>query len=81
MKSFLKNTKINPIEGNKIILPSEIVAKAGSDYDIDKLFMMFPNIAYYRGEGVEIITYDKSITDSDEKLNNQLEKINELSRN
>jgi len=77
IESMVVKEFLPPIEGNKIILPSEIVAKAGSDYDIDKLFMMFPNIAYYRGEGVEIITYDKSITDSDEKLNNQLEKINE----
>jgi alkylated DNA repair dioxygenase AlkB len=30
--------------GNVIILPTEIVAKAGSDYDGDKLFMSMPNI-------------------------------------
>jgi hypothetical protein len=30
--------------GNIIILPSEIVAKSGSDFDIDKLTMMMPNI-------------------------------------
>jgi hypothetical protein len=31
-------------EGNIIILPAEIVAKSGGDFDIDKLTMMFPNI-------------------------------------
>ena len=30
--------------GNSIIIPTEIVAKAGSDFDGDKLFMTFPNI-------------------------------------
>ena len=30
--------------GNTIIVPTEIVAKAGSDYDGDKLFMSMPNI-------------------------------------
>jgi hypothetical protein len=30
--------------GNAIILPTEIVAKAGSDYDGDKLFMSMPNV-------------------------------------
>jgi len=30
--------------GNSIILPTEIVAKAGSDFDGDKLFMTFPNL-------------------------------------
>jgi alkylated DNA repair dioxygenase AlkB len=30
--------------GNSIIVPTEIVAKAGSDFDGDKLFMTFPNL-------------------------------------
>ena len=30
--------------GNAIIVPTEIVAKSGSDYDGDKLFMSMPNI-------------------------------------
>ena len=29
---------------NIIVLPYEIVAKSGSDFDVDKLFMMMPNI-------------------------------------
>lgn len=32
-------------QGNIIILPAEIVAKSGGDFDIDKLTMMFPNIS------------------------------------
>jgi len=35
---------LDPTAGNIIILPSEIVAKSGSDFDIDKLTMMMPNI-------------------------------------
>jgi hypothetical protein len=30
--------------GNTVVVPSEIVAKAGSDYDADKIFFMFPNL-------------------------------------
>lgn len=30
--------------GNTVIVPSEIVAAAGSDFDVDKIFFMFPNI-------------------------------------
>ena len=30
--------------GNAIILPSELVAKSGGDYDIDKLSVMMPNL-------------------------------------
>ena len=35
--------------GNIIIPPSEIVAKSGSDFDIDKLTIMMPNIALIGG--------------------------------
>lgn len=33
---------LDPAGGNKIIVPTEIVAKAGSDFDVDKLFFMYP---------------------------------------
>lgn len=36
---------LDPRAGNIIVLPSEIVVKAGGDYDIDKLTMMYPNIS------------------------------------
>lgn len=42
--------------GNSIILPTEIVAKAGSNFDADKLFMVFPNIdndGEYINKGVD----------------------------
>lgn len=35
---------IDPSAGNTVIVPSEIVAKAGSDFDVDKIFFMMPNI-------------------------------------
>lgn len=35
---------LKPGGGNQIIVPTEIVAKAGSDFDVDKLNMMFPHI-------------------------------------
>lgn len=38
--------------GDQVVLPSEIVAKAGSDYDIDKLFILLPN-TFVNANGVE----------------------------
>ena len=35
-----------PAAGSTIIVPSEIVGKSGSDYDIDKLTLYFPNYIY-----------------------------------
>lgn len=35
---------IDPAAGNTVVVPTEIVAKAGSDFDVDKLFLSFPNI-------------------------------------
>jgi len=35
-----------PSAGSTIIVPSEIVGKSGSDYDIDKLTLYFPNYIY-----------------------------------
>jgi hypothetical protein len=36
--------------GDTIMVPSEIVVKAGSDFDIDKLSIFLPNYTYNRGE-------------------------------
>ncbi|MHA2089214.1 MAG: hypothetical protein ACW98K_00020 [Candidatus Kariarchaeaceae archaeon] len=57
-----------PMAGNRVVLPSEIVAKAGSDYDIDKLFLMFPNISKYSGGAVEMVKYDKGVQESRSEL-------------
>ncbi len=35
---------LDPSAGNLIILPTEIVAKSGGDFDVDKLTTFFPNI-------------------------------------
>jgi predicted NAD-dependent protein-ADP-ribosyltransferase YbiA (DUF1768 family) len=35
---------LDPAAGNIIILPSEIVVKNGSDYDVDKMTMFFPSL-------------------------------------
>ena len=45
-----------------MIVPSEIVAKSGSDFDVDKLFTMFPSIALYNGKA-EIIKHTTINTD------------------
>lgn len=40
--------------GDSVVVPSEIVAKAGSDFDIDKLNMFFKNLIVKDGQIVEI---------------------------
>jgi hypothetical protein len=53
--------------GNTIITPTEIVAKAGSDFDGDKLFMSMPNIGSdgnYIDKGVE--NFDKVLEETKE---------------
>ena len=45
--------------GNIIIVPSEMVAKSGSDFDVDKLFTMMPNLAVYNGKA-EVIRKTKA---------------------
>jgi ribonuclease HI len=35
---------LDPAAGNKVVVPTEIVAKAGSDFDVDKIFWMMPHI-------------------------------------
>ena len=35
---------IDPAQGNTVIVPTEIVAKAGSDFDVDKIYFLMPNI-------------------------------------
>jgi len=34
----------DPTGGNQIMLPSEVVAKEGADFDFDKLFFMYPKL-------------------------------------
>jgi hypothetical protein len=52
--------------GNMIILPREIVAKAGSDFDIDKLFMMFPSLVK-TSKGVSLVKYKEGSEDTVDK--------------
>ena len=40
--------------GPVVILPAEIVAQAGSDYDIDKIYTMFKSMAYINGKVREV---------------------------
>jgi hypothetical protein len=46
--------------GNMVILPAEIVAKSGSDFDIDKLSLMFPSLIK-TSKGVSMTKHDKSL--------------------
>jgi len=62
--------------GPIIILPAEIVAKAGSDYDIDKLFAQFPNIVKI-GKKIELQKYISGVTESLEELNERQDTYRE----
>jgi len=48
--------------GDMVMVPSEIVAKSGSDFDIDKLNLYFPNF-YYETDGTP--TYIKHASEKD----------------
>lgn len=61
--------------GKAIVLPSEIVAKAGSDFDIDKLFLMYPNIRKY-GKSVELVRYKEDSRTYDE-MSKEMEELDD----
>jgi hypothetical protein len=68
VKGFLSDSL-----GDVIVLPTEIVTKAGSDYDIDKLNIYIPNFyKNYKGKFVYLddsMTYDAYVKDNQTKLN------------
>jgi hypothetical protein len=51
-----------PSAGNIIIPPAEIVAKSGSDFDIDKLTIMMPTIAMLGGRPEILKEYNGNLT-------------------
>ncbi len=51
---------LSPAHGNTIIVPTEIVAKSGSDFDIDKLFTLLNNVRF-RGNKIEKIKFIDSV--------------------
>ena len=58
-----------PVEwGDAVIVPTEMVAKAGSDFDIDKLNMFFKNLTVKNGQIVEI-KYDSDPANVEERYN------------
>lgn len=61
--------------GNMIILPAEIVAKAGSDFDIDKLTMMFPSLFYSKKSGVNLVTHDKNHEEHIEEYKKEIQEL------
>ena len=60
MEYFAVKEFLPSYAGNVIVPPAEIVAKSGSDFDIDKLSMLMPNLKTY-GNQVKMI---KPLTDS-----------------
>jgi hypothetical protein len=64
--------------GNIIMVPSEMVAKSGSDFDVDKLFTMMPNLALYNGK-VELIkkTNSEDVNELKSKLSSLRKELKE----
>jgi hypothetical protein len=69
---------LDPIASNIIVLPSEIVAKSGGDFDVDKLTLLYPS---FDEEG-NILKYSLSYNESKakiKKLNSKLKVEEERS--
>jgi hypothetical protein len=64
---------LDPSAGNMVVIPSEIVAKAGSDFDVDKIYWMMPNIDS-RGNYVKSSKSNKELMDEISKLKGKSEK-------
>ena len=60
---------------NMVILPAEVVAKSGADYDVDKIYWMFPNIVIINNtpQLQKHLTNKVNLTE----INNSLESNNE----
>jgi len=54
--------------GDAIVMPSEVVIKSGSDFDIDKMFILYPSLSY-DGEVMDM-PYKKSDLTDLSKYNN-----------
>jgi hypothetical protein len=60
--------------GNLIVLPREIVAKTGGDFDIDKLSLMFPSLIKTK-KGVSLIKYNQKDEQNLDKNKETLTKL------
>jgi hypothetical protein len=82
MEYFIVKEFLTAAAGPIIVPPAEIVIKSGSDFDIDKLSMLMPNIKVF-GNKVVAISANKNITDMlkvpemQEKLKTQVQELNE----
>ena len=70
IKGFLPTSS-----GNMVVVPSEIVGKSGSDFDIDKLNIFLPNYFIDRKGDNIFIRYVKDNLDTKESLQNKLISI------
>lgn len=70
IKGFLPTSS-----GNMVVVPSEIVGKSGSDFDIDKLNIYLPNYFIDRKGDNIFIRYVKDNLDTKESLQNKLISI------
>ena len=62
--------------GDAIMVPSEIVVKAGSDYDIDKLTLYFPNYEWSKRDNK--LTRVKFLTPENSTIEERVEQLKRL---
>ena len=62
--------------GDAIMVPSEIVVKAGSDYDIDKLTLYFPNYEWNKRDNK--LTRVKFLTPENSTIEERVEQLKRL---
>lgn len=74
---------LHPSMGSTVVVPSEMVAKAGSDFDIDKLNMYLKSLYIDSNDNVKLIEYKGSKgetiefykNDYNQKINNEIGRI------
>jgi len=71
MESFQIKKFLTSDNGTQVIVPKEIVAKAGSDFDIDKLSFMFPMLEQESSGNIT------ALMESKKKLNKELDLYKE----
>jgi hypothetical protein len=78
----LKIAKFEPDEaGDVVYLPLEFTALSGSDFDIDKLFMMYHN--YERKDGkIQMIKFDSNMSEAsiEKRYNDKIEELYKIFR-
>ena len=67
---------LDPSYGDAVVVPSEIVGKSGSDFDIDKLNMFLKNYSLYEGE-LSVVEFSRKESELEDRYINKVKEIEE----